>query len=178
MATITGMNQLVRKLKRLESKVAKKIVRTGVRDGSKVFQKEVKSNILSMLTGGRTLKTKAGKTKVSSTLEKIKGRLSAAMHNAIIVRGIKKQKKGQWGANVQFNLTKQGDVLIYKGKGKRQFIPAAIEYGHRLFFMGHDTGKKTRPIPFARKAFDSKDSTAKQTAIDSIKSGILSEARK
>jgi len=160
---IKGMRQLQKKIDKLSKKVAGPIVRKGVKEGLRVAQKATKANILTMLSGGRTETTKKGKVKTSSTLRNVKGRLAETMHNSVIVRSQKKQRKGVYGANVNFD-KKAMDRLVYpeSENARRQFIPSAIEYGHVLVFMGHHTGKRVRPMPFMRNAFDStKDKVVK-----------------
>ena len=95
------------KLKAMETKVAKTIVRRVTRTAAKNTLKEVKLNALRMVNGemGETL-----------------------FHNAKIFT-FKHQRRGSFGVQIGMD-PKEEKFIHYSKSGKRNYIPSAIEYGH------------------------------------------------
>jgi len=95
------------KLKAMETKVAKSIVKTATRTAAKNTLKEVKSNARSMIGG-----------EMGQLIEK---------WAKIIV--FKHQRKGSWGVQIGM---KAGvpEFTDYSKVGRRNYIPSAIEFGH------------------------------------------------
>lgn len=145
MAVIEGAKELDRKLLALERKTAKKVIRSAVRKGSKVIVNAVKVNVVNMVGGSMGL----------------------LLRKNVIVRAFKKQKKGSFG--VRTMLRPEVDEFVHITKNNvRQYIPAAIEYGH----------DKAAAIPFMRNASDTHGEKARQVAIEEMKQRIEQAARK
>jgi len=174
-----GEEALIKVLQAIEKKMATTVVRKGTRVGAKVFQKQIQSNILSMLSGSRHVAFKGGKTKAGATKAAVKGRLMDTMRRALKVRKVKtKQPKGVYKMKTEFDAGAKDLVYIAKGRGgadpnfmgpvmgNRSYIPSAIEYGHKIVGWGGRVSKKrAAPIPFYRKAFDTEAHTAKDKTI-------------
>ena len=103
----TGFEIFDRKLKTIETKVAKSIVKTATRTAAKNTLKEVKVNAKSMIGG-----------EMGQLIFK---------HAKIIV--FKYQRRGSWGVQIGM---KSGvpEFTDYSKVGKRNYIPSAIEFGH------------------------------------------------
>lgn len=144
-----GARELDEKLGRLATKTGKKIVRKATREAMKPVLTEIKNNARNIVGGDM-------------------GRLLA---KHLILRALRKQRRGSYGVNVKF----RSDVpeFIHKAKtskyaGGITFIPAAIEYGH----------DNAAPIPFMRKAVAAKQRAAESIMRSELKSGIETEAKK
>lgn len=133
------------KLKALPTKVGKKIVRTATRAGAKNTLKEVKSNAKSLIGGEM------------GTL--------IAKHAKIIV--FKHQRRGSFGVQIGM---KAGvpEFTDYSKVGRRNYIPAAIEFGHG----------NARPIPFIRSAWDKTKRQDIRIMGKQLKIGIEREAKR
>jgi hypothetical protein len=113
-----------------EKKVAKKVVRQGVRAAWKPLLNRTKENARSMVGGG----------------------MGSLIAKNTQLRAFKKQKRGQYGVLVRI---KPGipEFVHISASGKRAYIPAAIEYGHaRPGRGGRGAAKDVAAIPFQRKA--------------------------
>lgn len=127
-----GFEVFDKKLKQLETKVARVIVKKATRDGAKNTLKQVKANAKTMVGG-----------KMGALLAK---------YAKVIV--FKHQRKGSWGVQIgmksgvqEFDYWPVGassSLSSRKTTGKKSYIPAAIEYGH----------DNASPIPFIRSAWD------------------------
>jgi HK97 gp10 family phage protein len=105
--TPTGFEAFDLKLKAMENKVAKKIVRQATKAGAKNTLKRVKANALSMVGGEM-------------------GTLIARSAKVFV---FKHQRRGSWG--VQIGMDPREDRFIHISQsGRRNYIPSAIEYGH------------------------------------------------
>lgn len=135
---LKGDRELERKLRRLENKVAKKIVRKAVKKALLPVKRAAKANASAM----------------------VGGEMGGLLRKALIIRPFKKQRSGSFGAQVML----KGGVIEFvhiTQAGERQYIPAAIEYGH----VGgwHAGGKGFVPaIPFFRTTVET---TLPQTEI-------------
>ena len=148
-----GIKELEDKLKRLELKSAKKIVRRGVRAGSKVIQQEQKSNATSM----------------------VGGTMGSLISKALAIRS-PKQRRGSYALRV---MLKPNDEFVYVTKsGTRHFIPVAIEYGHAYPGQGGSGAADVMPIPFARTALDTKRREALKITHKTIAKDIETEFNK
>jgi hypothetical protein len=153
--TTTGFEIFDAKLARLETKVAKKIVKDATRGGAKNTLKKIKSNAKSMVGGNM-------------------GAL-LAKHAKIIV--FKHQRRGSWGVQIgmksgvpEFDYWPIGtssSLSSRKTTGKKSYIPAAIEYGH---------GNAT-PIPYIRAAWSATKSRAVKKMASELKQGIEREVK-
>ncbi len=142
---VKGFNIFEKKLLRLETKASKKIIRRAVRDTGKVVQKEMKANAKSFVGG-------------------LMGNLIA---RNIIVRAQKKQRRGSFGVNVMLKSDVDEFVHITK-KGKRHYIPAAIEWGHG----------SVKEISFMRSAWDKTKGGLLRFLLQRIKDLLLIEVKK
>lgn len=140
--SLTGGRELEKKLQELTVKTQKKIVRKAVRAGVKLIQKQVKINARSM----------------------VGGEMGKEIARAIIVRAGRQRKKGYFNV-ATFVDGKKNDIFVdVSKKGKRNYIPAAIEYGHG----------NVSPIPFTRKAFETK----RRSAVSALTRTIAVEIEK
>jgi len=144
--TITGVNEIEKKLMRLEKKDAKKIVKTEAREAQKkVMLPAVKSNATAMIGGA-----------IGSLIAKM-----------LTVRVMTKMKRGSVGSKV---IIKESESLVHvSADGVRSYIPNALEYGHAA--PNNKGGTKiSKPIPFKRKAFEEKKrALAKEFETQTIK---------
>lgn len=121
---IAGADAFEQALGLLPAKMSKKIVRKSVRAGQKPTLVRAKSNANSMV-GGQMGALIAKKTKI---------------------KGPKRQKRGQYSLGVV--VTADDAFFEISKAGDRNYIPAAIEYGH-----GQD--KEKAAIPFMLQAGES-----------------------
>lgn len=147
--TITGAKEIEAKLVSLEKKVAKSIVRKAVRAGAKPIHVTAKANALNA----------------------VGGTMGSKISRALAVRAFRRQRRGQYGVNVIF---KDDPMLIHITKdGTRQYIPAAIEYGHAFPGRGGKNAPKDVPArPYMRPAFDSKKGEAERAVRRELLAGI------
>ena len=130
-------------LQALETKVAKKIVRTAVREGGKNTLKQVKSNAKTMV-GGNMGNLLAKNAKLIVFGHQRRGSYGMQIGMKPNVPEFDSWRMGS-RTGVSFSRGKAGNVLRSTSKtvGK-SYIPAAIEYGHG----------NARPIPFIRSAWN------------------------
>jgi len=148
---LEGAEQLKQRLSALEGKVHNKITRDAVRASGKVLLKASKNSAKSMV-GGKMGRKLAG----AMSLRKQKRRLPRFVQIM----------------NILFRTAGKGGGLVHDSKkGRRTFIPAAIEYGH-------GANKDKAAIPFMRTAF--KRTAAEVTAKlgKALRDGIEQEGRK
>ena len=124
-------------LNAFEKKVSQKVVRQGVRASWTPLLKRAKENAKANVGG-----SEGGK-----------------IAKALKLRTFKKQKKGQYGMHVRINPKKAGQFVVVSPKtGNRNYIPAAIEYGHAGPGRGKGPGgggpKDVAAKPFLRPALD------------------------
>ena len=124
-------------------KVSKKVVRQGVRAAWTPLLKKAKVNARA-LDRGRTKQKKS----------KRMGHLIAV---ALILQPFKRQRPNQYGMKVWINPKKAGQFVETSPRtGNRNFIPAAIEYGHAFPGRGMGPGggapKDVAARPFLRTA--------------------------
>ena len=160
---LQGAAELEKQWQRLVQKDLKKISTQSMRDGAKTFQKQTKRNVLSML--GNAQFANSGKLKKGES-KRMSGSFAANLAKDITVRAAKRRRRheikivsgtnNKSGKYTYYPLGSSSDLATKKTSNKPSFIPAAIEYGHDLVFMGKPTGKRVAPIPFMRKAFEAK----------------------
>jgi len=149
---LEGGKELEAKLIGLERKVAKKIVRSAVRAGSKPILAAAKSNAQSV----------------------VGGTMGGVISRVLQVRAMKKQRRGQYAVRIQHG-EKADDVLIQvSASGKRAYIPNAIEYGHAAPGRGGVKGapKDVPALPYMRPAFDSTKGRAERALSAELIGGI------
>lgn len=152
---LEGGKELERKLLALEKKTAKKVVRKAVREGLKPTHKAAKSNAKTMVGGN----------------------MGGLISKALVLRAFKKQKRGSYAMTVRTRSEKEGgpkEFVHITKDGKRQFIPAAIEWGHAKPGRG---GKKGAPkdvpaIPFMRNASDANLKKGEKIFVREVKRGV------
>lgn len=165
-----GDRELRRKFKKLTNSMQKTVCKKGCRDGAKVVQKEAKNNVLTMLKQVTAAYTKKGKLKKKTTLDQAGGEsLLHVLYSAIQVRVRKKREKYRHITKTQMN-PEDNYRLVYFSKqdGKRSYIPAAIEYGHKKVLWGRRTNERVKPFPFMRKAVSSKGNEAIRKTQDTM----------
>jgi len=126
--TVQGEKELERKLKTLEQKVSKKVIRQASRKSMKPTLTDAKENARTMVGGAL-------------------GRLMAA---ALVLRAFRRQRRGSYGVNVRL----KSGVPEFKHKtkeGTEYYIPAAVEYGHdsaeAIPFMRNAFDKNKQKVP-------------------------------
>ena len=156
MEPVIGLRELNKKLDNLEKKTAKKVIKTALRKGSKVIRDEAKKNAVSM----------------------VGGQMGNMLKKNIITRAFKRPKRGFYGLFTGMRADVPEFAEVSKD-GRRNYIPAAIEYGHAAPGAGGKKSIKTVPaIPFMRKAADTKGGQAKQVAVNEIRKGIIAAAKR
>ena len=143
---LEGGGILERKLRNIEAKVAKKVVRRAVRVAQKITLAAAKSN--TGMIGGFT----GGEIK----------------QNLKIVAP--KQRRGQFRLQVGISSKANEQFVVISKAGNRNYIPAAIEYGH-------GSNKEGSAIPFMRKANDSTERAKVAIVSKELQTGILQAAR-
>ncbi len=131
-------------LLKLEKTTGRKIVRGALRKGSKVIQTAAKENARTM----------------------VGGEMGALIAKNIVVRALKKCRRGSFVINVQIRAV--DEFMHVTRTGKRYFIPAAIEAGH----------DNVAPVPFMRNAHAVHEHSARQVVVSEINKGIERQARK
>jgi len=120
-------------LDKFEKKVAKKIVRRGLRAAWKPLLDRARENARALGDGGP---------------------MSSLIAKKLQLRAFKKQKRGQYGMYVRLRPGVDEFISISK-TGQRSYIPAAIEYGHAFPGRGgKGAGKDVAARPYMRPAAD------------------------
>jgi hypothetical protein len=144
---LEGGRELQLKLDALNTKVHQKIVRTAVRDAMQIDLNASKANARGL----------------------VGGQMGALLARRLAVR---KQKKAlPRFVYAMVCLFKGSDLIYISKKGRRSFLPAAIEFGH-------GRSKAWSAIPFMRQAFASSVSSMIRKLAESLGRGIEQEARK
>lgn len=132
---IENAAQVQKALDSFEKKVAKKIVRQAVRTAWKPLLVRAKEKARSVIGGAM-------------------GKLIA---NKLQLRAFKKQKRGSYGMLVRIRPGVDEFVEV-SNTGQRNYIPAAIEYGHAFPGRGKGPGggapKDVAARPYMRPALD------------------------
>ncbi len=149
---LSGINDIIRALRKLSDKVEKKIARKAVRAGTKLIAAEIK--------------TRAPQD-------------TGILKRSVSVRAARRRRRGVISMNAIFNMRKYPQLVSFsagsrtnlssrKFEGKRYFYPAALEYGT----------SKMKARPFVRPAWDSKKNQALAVVLGGIREGIEREASK
>ena len=152
--TLEGGKQLEAKLLDLERKVAKKVVRSAVRAGSKPILAAAKANASAVVGGA----------------------MGAIISKSLQVRAAKKQRRGQYVVQIRHS-EKANAELVDESSGSRYYIPNAIEYGHASPGRGggRNAPKDVPARPYMRPAFDTSKGQAQQALVAELASGIERE---
>lgn len=146
---VTGAKEIERALAAMPDKIARKMVRKGVRLAGKVTLQKTKQNAQTL----------------------VGGKMGALLAKNVQIRAWRRQRRGMYGMSVRL---KTGiDEFIHlavnsKYPSGRTYIPFAIEYGH----------DNAAPIPFMRNAADSTRDRVVKTFSEFIFSKISAEFRK
>jgi hypothetical protein len=165
--TLKGGEELDRKLREMEPKIANKLVKSGLK------------NALSPLK----------KAAILNALRMVGGEMGGTIAENIVTRALKR-RKGSYGMGVMIRPDVPQFVHITK-IGVRHYIPAAIEYGHaapytigsinakpgseisRMDTMLANRAAKTVPArPFMRDAVDSRRDVVIALAAIEIKEAV------
>lgn len=159
-AEVKGADEVIKKLGEIKNNTAKRYVRKAVKAALNPFLVASKSNAVSMIGGA----------------------MGSMIATSLRIRPFKRQRKYQYGMNVQISKDYSSYFVYTTKRGLRHYIPAAIEHGHakrgrtqktidafakakRKWFnkkaalnaiaieYGND---KVPAIPFIRKAYDMK----------------------
>lgn len=156
--TTKGTRKLNRKLRRLVQRDAKRAVRRGVRAGTKPIRDKARRNARDDVGGDL-------------------GKLIAKHIKAMVY---KRQKKGSFAMAVGLSASGNAELVETTKDGFRNYIPAAIEYGHAHPFAGggRSAPKDVVAIPFMRIAHAETADIAIKTAERSIWKEIEQAAKK
>ena len=129
---ITGLAELDRKMKALDARVKRKLVKTAVKTGANVIKNQAASNA----------QTTVG------------GEMGDLIAKNLKVHVFRKQRRGSYGVSIWL---KPGvmDFTWLTQDGTRHYIPADIEFGHSGGWQ-QENPTFVPAIPFIRPAFDSK----------------------
>lgn len=143
---VTGAKEIEAKLKTIEKKFARDIVKGALKEGADYLTRALKTAAASVGKGETGM-----------------GRRIA---DALMVRAWKRQYRGIYGMGIRLKRDPafvgyaQGSASSLESKklvqGRRYFIPTAIEYGHAFPGRGGKKGgpKDVPAKPFARKTID------------------------
>ena len=145
---IRGLKELDQKMKSLDIRVTKKVVRIAVKRGANIILQQSKSNAVSMVGGDM-------------------GNLIA---KNLVARVFKKRRRGSYGVAVRLKSGGMGLIWITQD-GTREYIPAAIEFGHEGGWQ-QENPTFVPAIPFMRAAFDSKVRDAERYIARTLGLGI------
>ena len=148
MMELKGGAELDRKLRQLLPAQAKRVLKKSLKAGASVFRDAGRANARSMVGG------EMGK-KIARSL-----RATARMR--------KKRTRQMVLATMEVSAKFNEEFVEVSATGRRNYIPAAIEYGH----------DNVAAIPFMRSAFDSRKGAALQAVIKVTGSEIAKEAAK
>jgi len=143
---IYGAKRIEKKLDKLEKKVAKKVVVQAVRKVAKdILKTEMESKAKSM----------------------VGGKMGKELARSISVVTAKRRHKGDYMVIAKTKPKKGQDGFIYMSKkGKRSYIPHAIEFGHG----------NVKPIPFMRTAWKKSVKMAQKALAKQIVLNIVKQA--
>jgi hypothetical protein len=124
---LEGAEQLQAKLTVLPEKVQRRAVRESVRSAMQIYLGAAKRNAQGL----------------------VEGKMGALLASALYLKASKRTRKAYYGMLCLFHTGRQqsGGLVWTSKKGKRSFIPAAIEYGHGRH-------KAQAALPFMRQSFD------------------------
>ncbi len=142
---VIGDKETVMALNRMSDKMSRNFLAKGARRACRVFKKQIETNASSM----------------------VGGTMGAAIKAAVYV-GATRKRPPRGTVNLNTMLEKDDSFVSVSKAGQRNYIPAAIEYGH----------DNAAPIPFGRKAFDTKKVEALNDLLDKIDDEIQKEAKK
>lgn len=148
---LEGGKELERKLKGLETKVSRKIVRRAVRAAQRPVLNAMKANARAM----------------------VGGHMGGLIASNIVLRAQKKQRRGSYAMNVRLKSESEGapaEFIHITKEGKQHYIPAAIEFGH-------GPAKEDVAISFGRSAADSTRNESLRILKEELKKGIEQVAK-
>ncbi len=141
---IKGLAKLDRKLAALDKRVKGKLVRRSVKAGANIIKLQAELNAQTVVGGemGQLISRRLG------------------------TRRFRKQKRGSYGVSLRIRPGPLEFIWITQD-GKREYVPAALEFGHV-----DRAGGFVPAMPYMRTAFDSKARSAVQTMGNILKIGI------
>jgi len=152
---IEGLSVLDQKLKQMETAIAKRIARRALIAGAKIVQRKT----------------------MSSALQIVGGMMSYEIWNSIIIKTLRMGRTSVYRVGVMID-PKANDTFVYltkrKNPGKRYYIPAAIEFGHKT----PKSRRKVAEIPFMRKAAEATMSLAAAAIAATLKTEIEKQTQK
>lgn len=136
---IENAAQMEKRLLLMEPKVARKLVRSTLRNAARPIHARAKTNAVSI----------------------VGGQMGSAIASSLKLRAKKKRRRGEFGVSVSFDTSKHPE-LVYQSGSQQYFVPAAVEYGHALPGRGggKNPPKDVAAMPFLRPAFDSESPRA------------------
>ncbi len=129
---VTGLAEFDLKMRMLDRKVKRKLVRTAVKTGANIIKQQAASNARSM----------------------VGGEMGDLLAKNLKVHIFRKQKRGSYGVSIWTKPGVMGFIWITQD-GTQEYIPAAIEFGHYGGWQ-QDNPSFVPAIPFMRTAFDTK----------------------
>ena len=163
--TMTGGEAIDKALKGLEPKIAKKLVRQSLKKALEPIKALAIINAATIVGGV----------------------MGSLLQQYMEVRPFRRQRKGQYGAMVRIKNTGMWPFVHITKAGVREYIPAAIEYGHAAPYQGAghldaatEIGKIDRQIepravparPFMRPAFEGGREQAEKILGEEIRSEL------
>ena len=142
---LKGFTELERKLAGLEPKIAKKVMKKSLREGAKIVQRKARINANS----------------------KVGGKMGELIAKFIKIRTWTRPRRFYKGVSLEVSATGD-DFFVDYGQRGRNYIPAAIEYGH----------DNVAPISFMRSAWDSTKRAVLIKTERELKTGIEEVAKK
>jgi HK97 gp10 family phage protein len=156
--TISGDSEIIKALEAMGQKAAKKIVNPAVKKGIEPIAMACRVNAV-MNVGGE---------------------MGKLISENIIVKG-QAGKKKSYIVSAMINPAEESFIHITKGsysvlgglaKGKRYYIPSAIEFGHSIPGNGGTGSKDIPAYPFMRPAFDANIETCKKIIEGEVRNGL------
>ncbi len=125
---VTGLGEFDLKMRMLDKKVKRKLVRTAVKTGANIIKQQAASNARSM----------------------VGGEMGGLLAENLKVHIFRKQKRGSYGVSIWTKPGIMGFIWLTH-IGTQHYIPADIEFGHI-----DKAGGFVPAIPYIRTAFDTK----------------------
>lgn len=186
------MKRLINALKNLQGKTAGKVFRSALTNGAKPIRKKIRARAKSMIGGnlGNLISRSIHATTASGKGGGMRGkgiyRKLVNIDNKYGNRTFAKESTDWFsqGKDIYFKPTKKGKTwiklrqFVYIAKnGHRTYIPSAIEFGHRIANQYVRYYRRTKPIPFMRKGFESGTPAATDAVRGTLKTGVWNLAR-
>jgi len=175
-----SFRHIERALERLTKAEADKVVLAALKKAAKPIRNKAKLNAMSMVGTHARFRNKGATKLLGGEVKRLSGTFAGKLRKSIVTRAQKKSSRaiGEMGVNVIIDKKYNKDFVDVSKGGTRNYIPAAIEFGHNLVFFGNPTGRRVAPIPFMRNAYDTQKQAARGIAIQEMLKGLSKLAAK